>query len=64
MPVCFVLLKTPRVTQQSVDGHGVLTDEFQVMSLSSCKLRSNCLALFKAATDVISAVENNFHSEW
>ena len=57
MPICFVLLKSPRVTQQSVDGHGMPTNDLHVMSASSCVLRSKCLTLFKGVTAAISVVE-------
>jgi len=47
-----------------VDGHGMLTNDLHVMSLSSCELRSNFLNLFKGATSDVSVVENDSGSVW
>jgi hypothetical protein len=59
VPICFVLLKTPRVTQQSVNGHGMSTNDLHVMSASRCVLRSKCLKLFKGVSAVVSVVESD-----
>jgi hypothetical protein len=54
MHIYFLLLWYPRVTQKSVEGHGMLTNDLHVKSLRSCEIRSNCLTLFKGVIVAIS----------
>jgi len=60
----FVLLNTPRVTQQRVEGHGMLIIDLHVMSLSSCELCTNCLTKCKGLNAIMSVVENDGGSVW
>ena len=53
----FVLLKTARVSQKSVEGHRMMTTDVHAMSLSSFMLRSNRLTLLKGVTAVITVEE-------
>jgi hypothetical protein len=36
-----------------VDGHGMLTNDLHILSLSSCELHANSLTLFKDVTEVL-----------
>jgi len=54
--------KTPRATQWRADGHGMLTNDWHI--LSSCELQTNSLNLFKGVTANISVVESDCRSVW
>ena len=57
MPICFVLLNSPRVTQKRVICHGIYTVDLHIMSLIRFELPTNILTLFKGLTTVISVVD-------
>ena len=46
----------------TVNGHGILTNDLPVMSLSSFELRSNNPNLFNGVTADISEVESDYRS--
>ena len=48
---------SPRVTQKSVNGHGMYTVDLHIMSLIRFELPTNTLTLFKGLTTVISVEE-------